>query len=147
VVALASLALWLLTMLVIVVRWWQRRRRSAPPPARTVTATPTSRERRDAFLQAARRGDAAEQARTLLAWARVERPAVQHLQALAEALASAEQRDIIDALQRARYAAGGEGPSREALQAAFANGSDWHVDAASGGDGEPLPPLYPFKLR
>lgn len=147
VVALASLALWLLTMLVIAVRWWQRRRRSAPPPARTVTATPTSRERRDAFLQAARRGDAAEQARTLLAWARVERPAVQHLQALAEALASAEQRDIIDALQRARYAVGGEGPSREALQAAFANGFDWHVDAASGGDGGPLPPLYPFKLR
>jgi hypothetical protein len=147
-VALASLALWLLTMLVLAVRWWRRRAgRASPSRESTKTAAPSSRERREAFLQAARRGDAGEQARTLLAWARTERPELPHLQALAGALASAEQRGIIEDLQRARYAAGGTGPSREALETAFARGFDWHVDAASGADGEPLPPLYPFKLR
>jgi hypothetical protein len=147
-VALASLALWLLTMLVLAVRWWRRRAgRASPSREPTKTAAPSSRERREAFLQAARRGDAGEQARTLLAWARTERPELPHLQALAGALASAEQRGIIEDLQRARYAAGGTGPSREALETAFARGFDWHVDAASGADGEPLPPLYPFKLR
>ena len=57
-------------------------------------------------MNAARGPDAARQLHCLLAWARVERPHIQHPGELSAALDDAAQRTVIDDLQRRRYAAG-----------------------------------------
>ncbi|MGB5938834.1 MAG: protein BatD, partial [Rhodanobacter sp.] len=86
------------------------------------------------------------QVRSLLAWARAERPAIQHLGELSAALDDAAQRAAIDALQQRQYAAT---PSHDAganLAEAFKRGFAWRAaDAADENSG--LPPLYPFKLH
>ncbi|KRE86187.1 hypothetical protein ASG75_08170 [Rhodanobacter sp. Soil772] len=141
-IALASLGLWLLSVLA----WWlwQRRRRasSMTPPAAVRTS---ARSGQLAFLAAARGSDPAAQVRTLLAWARAERPAIQHLGELSAALDDVAQRTAIEALQQRHYAAA---PSHDAganLAEAFKRGFAWRAAAA---DEEPgLPPLYPFKLH
>jgi hypothetical protein len=126
-----------------VAAWWAWRRRLRAATAGPARA-PSHRGLRAAFLDAARGDDAAAQAHALLAWARAERPGLAGLGALADALASAAQRDAIDHLQRRRFAAGGDGSSPD-LAAAFARGFQWR-DGPSGEE-PPLPPLYPFKLR
>ncbi len=141
-IALASLGLWLLSVLA----WWlwQRRRRASPvtPPA---AARSSARNSQLAFLAAARGSDPAAQVRTLLAWARAERPAIQHLGELSAALDDAAQCTAIEALQQRHYAAA---PSHDAganLAEAFRRGFAWRAAVA---DEEPgLAPLYPFKLH
>ena len=141
-IALASLGLWLLSVLA----WWlwQRRRRasSVTPPGATRAS---ARSGQLAFLAAARGSDPAAQVRTLLAWARAERPAIQHLGELSAALDDAAQRAAIEALQQRHYAAA---PSHDAganLAEAFKRGFAWRAAVA---DEEPgLAPLYPFKLH
>ena len=126
-------------MLLLIV--WLRRR---PMPH----AAPTNvRRARRAFFDAARSGDVQRQSRALLDWARAERPSITTLGALAAALASHEQREAIDALQRQRYAAMADSPSPHAMQSAFAHGLQWLDAAPADGDDGSLPPLYPFKLR
>jgi hypothetical protein len=147
-IALASLALWLLSLL----GWLllARRRRASghlptPRPSKRASAAVTPGQAQQAFLQAARGEDSAAQAHLLLDWARLERPALalQNLGELATALADEEQRAAIAALQRARYA--GAAPAG-GLRSVFASGLHWRrVDAAE--DDSPLPSLYPFKLR
>ncbi|MFK2902938.1 protein BatD [Dyella ginsengisoli] len=146
-IALGSLGLWLVTVLLGVV-WW-RRRASRPAPIATAgsTATLSAREAKQAFLRAVREADVTEQAHRLLAWARTERPALRHLDAVSAALASSEQHAAIDALQRARYATSAHAPDRQALAAAFASGFAWRSEASPPAGQEPLPPLYPFTLR
>lgn len=64
---------------------------------------------------------------------------------LLERLADAEQRQALEAAQRAWWAAG-EGDrvgARARLRAAFANGPRWHPDAAAAAASPTLPPLYP----
>ncbi|MDW2980317.1 BatD family protein [Rhodanobacter sp. KK11] len=142
-IALASLGLWLLSVLA----WWlwQRRRRasSVTPPA---AARTSARSSQLAFLAAARGSDPAAQVRTLLAWARAERPTIQHLGELSAALDDAAQRAAIDVLQQRHYAAA---PSHDAganLAEAFKRGFAWRAaDAADENSG--LAPLYPFKLH
>lgn len=141
-IALASLGLWLLSALA----WWRWRRRrasSAPPP---VAARTSARSCQLAFLAAARGGDVAAQVRTLLAWARAERPAIQHLGELSAALDDAAQRAAIAVLQQRHYA-GTPSPGVGAnLAEAFKDGFAWRaVDATEENSG--LPPLYPFKLH
>jgi hypothetical protein len=123
---------------------WIWRRRARPVPAEAPQTTPSRRSLRAAFLAAARGDDAAAQAHALLAWARAERPGLANLGALADALASAPQREAIDRLQRRRFASADGGPAPD-LAAAFASGFAWR-EGSSGGE-PPLPPLYPFKLR
>lgn len=146
-IALGSLGLWLLTVLVGVV-WW-RRRTSRPAAIATAgsTAATSVREAKQAFLRAVREADVTEQAHRLLAWARIERPALRHLDAVSAALASLDQHAAIDALQRARYATSAHAPDRQALMAAFASGFAWRSDASPPAGQDPLPPLYPFTLR
>lgn len=140
--ALASLGLWLLSML----GWWAWRRRQAAAPARpAAVAPPDTRALREAFLVAARTDDAADQARTLLAWARAERPDLQNLGALSAALASEPQRAAIAALQRRRYAEAPAGADGAGLRAAFECGFAWRGERPHDDD-SPLPPLYPFDL-
>lgn len=142
-IALASLALWLLSALA----WWlwqgRRRASSVTPPAAVRTSV---RSGQLAFLAAARGSDPAAQVRTLLAWARAERPAIQHLGELAAALDDAAQRAAIDALQQRHYAAA---PSHDAganLAEAFKRGFAWRAAEATD-ENSGLPPLYPFKLH
>jgi hypothetical protein len=140
VIVLAAVAL--LLVVGALAAWWAWRRRarageSPPPPS-------SGRALRLAFLAAARGSDTGAQAHTLLAWARAERPGLAGLGALAEALASAAQREAIDQLQRRRFAADASGPAPD-LAAAFRQGFQWREPAA--GEEPPLPPLYPFKLR
>ena len=141
-IALGSLGLWLLTVL----GWWAMRR--AKPPVRQPKAEPATseRQRRAAFLEATRGNAAAAQAHALLAWAQAERPGLANLGALAEALASAPQREAIAALQKRVYATDVAAPAGTALAAAFRDGFQWRTATAAPADTSGLPPLYPFKL-
>ena len=142
-IALASLGLWLLSVLA----WWlwqrRRRRSSVTPPA---AARTSARSSQLAFLAAARGSDPAAQVRSLLAWARAERPAIQHLGELSAALDDAAQRAAIETLQQRHYAAA---PSHDAganLAEAFKRGFAWRASEATD-ENAGLPPLYPFKLH
>jgi hypothetical protein len=95
-------------------------------------------------MEAARGKDRAAQARRLLAWARSERPGLQNLGQLSEALASDEQRAAIDNLQRLQYA-GADAQDMADLSAVFAQGFVWRREEQTEQDSA-LPPLYPFKL-
>ena len=150
-IALGSIVLWLLSVLAW---WWWRRRRGYsamavdPAPAPAPAAATTSRQAQLAFIAAARGSDVAAQVRCLLAWARTERPAIQHLGALSTALEDAAQRAAIDALQQRHYA-GVPGSSDEPapdLVGAFKRGFAW-CSATPGERDAVLPPLYPFKLH
>lgn len=144
-VALGSIGLWLLSVLA----WWYRRRRRAVRPlpvSGAVAGRDASRECQRAFLAAARGTDVAAQTRTLLAWARAERPAIQHLGELAAALADASQCAAIADLQRQRYGAATPPANPAALADAFKHGFAWRK-SDSPTAGSSLPPLYPFKLH
>ncbi|MET3652131.1 BatD family protein [Dyella japonica] len=143
-VALASLALWVLSVLA----WMLWRRRSSHPAAVASTAaTQGSTSRlRAAFLLQARGNDAVGQAAALLAWAQAERSSLRNLGELAQALSAGPQRETIEALQRKRYAGANEPGLGERLAAAFRDGFAWQP-VAGASDASPLPPLYPFSLR
>lgn len=143
--ALGSVGLWLLSML----GWllWRNRRRRQPQTSTAAVSQPsTARAGKQAFLRAADGSDTAAQARTLLAWARLERPAVLHLGDLSTKLADEQQRAAIAGLQQRQYAAGVTAANDVALGAAFQRGFIWKTDGKDEENGE-LPPLYPFKVR
>jgi len=156
-IALAAAATGLLGILA----WWWRRRRGvrgpapasasarapgrkgAPAPAPTV---PSARQGRLRFLAAARSGNAGAQARSLLAWARAERPAILSLGDLLGMLDAAPQRDAIAGLQRRMYAGGLPAAGSVDLVRVFKRGFAWKKPAGAG-QGPGLPPLYPFDLH
>jgi hypothetical protein len=166
VAALASLALWLLAVVVFVTWLWRQRRRarrpqprpdgeslsSAEPIARpasdAVTATPATRPDARALqkkaLDAARAGDAAACEHALLEWARASRPAITHLSQVRDALSDRAQRDALDALQCVRWQGGDPSLACAAVAEAFAQGFAWRTDdkPVRGRDTD-LPPLYP----
>jgi hypothetical protein len=143
-VAVGSLGLWLVSMLT----WWLWRRRHGESPTRPETTLKplSARQCQLAFLAAAAGSDSAAQVNTLLAWARAERPAIQHLGGLSQALGDPSQRDAIETLQRKRYANVANADDGGNLAAAFKRGFVWRADDL-GQDDSDLPPLYPFKLR
>jgi hypothetical protein len=141
-IALGSLGLWLCSVLA----WWLWRRRRTSPAGTPATARTSSRQCQLVFLAAARGNDPAAQARSLLAWARAERPAIQHLGELAAALDDASQRAAIATLQQRHYAGTPMSGDGSKLVEAFKRGFVWRV-ADAGDDGSELPPLYPFKLH
>jgi hypothetical protein len=146
-VALGSVGLWLLSVLA----WWYWRRRHAaatrqPPVAVALTGHGSSRECQRAFFAAARGADVAAQARTLLAWARAERPSIQHLGELAAALADAGQRAAIADLQHRRYGGATPPAGPVALADAFKHGLAWRESGTPTTESS-VPPLYPFKLH
>lgn len=144
-IAFGSLGLWLLSML----GWllWRGFRRAPAVPGSDAATRPTSaRDAQQAFLLAALGADTAAQARTLLAWSRVEKPAIQHLGDLSSMLADEKQRIAIASLQQRRYATGFADGSDPTLVEAFRRGFHWRVEG-EGDDDSDLPPLYPFKLR
>jgi len=143
-IALASLLLWLLSVLA----WWLWRRRAAHGPAAVAAgsgAAESVRRARQAFLAAARGSDAGAQLRSLLAWAQAERPAIQHPGALHAALADEAQRRALAELQHRCYgAAASTAAGGDDLAEVFKRGFAWHE--AGKIDADALPPLYPFKL-
>ncbi|MFC5437360.1 BatD family protein [Rhodanobacter umsongensis] len=141
-IALGSIGLWLCSMLA----WWWRRRRRALPRTVPKDGSTTSRQGQLAFVAAARSGNAAAQAHSLLNWARTERPAIQHLGELAAALDDAEQRAAIARLQQRHYAAAPTADDGAKLADAFKRGFVWRT-VDGGHDPSALPPLYPFKLH
>jgi hypothetical protein len=141
-IALGSFALWLCSVLA----WWLWRGCRAPSSVVPVAARTSSRQCQLAFLAAARGNDPATQARTLLAWARTERPAIQHLGELATALDDASQRTAIIMLQQRHYASTPMSADGAKLAEAFKRGFVWRA-ADAGEDDSGLPPLYPFKLH
>lgn len=143
-IALASIALWLLSVAAFV--WFYRRKRPSMPsaPRQRAETDDSTRALRQAFLVAARGDDRPAQARRLLAWARAERPGLRNLGQVVEALASEEQRAAIELLQREQYAGVSE-KNRLDLAAVFANGLAWRPQDKAEADSI-LPPLYPFKL-
>ena len=141
-IALGSFALWLCSALA----WWLSRRPRAPSTAVPVAARTSSRQCQLSFLAAARGNDPAAQARTLLAWARAERSAIQHLGELTAALDDTSQRAAIAALQQRHYAGTPMSDDGAKLAEAFKRGFAWRA-ADAGDDHSELPPLYPFKLH
>ncbi|TAL82588.1 MAG: protein BatD [Rhodanobacter sp.] len=146
-IALGSIAIALLLLGMLAWLLWRRRGATATPASAAHKPVKTSsRQLQLAFLAAARGPDVAAQAHALLAWARAERPAIQHLGELAAALDDAGQRAAIAALQRRQYGGVLADADDDSLATAFKPGFVWRaVDA--GSDDEGLPPLYPFKLR
>ncbi|GGY27704.1 hypothetical protein GCM10008098_20990 [Rhodanobacter panaciterrae] len=141
-IALGSFGLWLCSVLA----WWLWRRRRAPTTTAPTAARTSSRQCQLVFLAAARGNDPAAQAHALLAWARAERPAIQHLGELAAALDDASQRAAIAGLQQRQYAGAPMTGDGAKLAEAFKRGFVWRV-ADAGDDDTGLPPLYPFKLH
>jgi len=142
-IALASLLLWLLTVL----GWWLWRRRTprrSPVIAADAAANDSPRRLKQAFLAAARGSDAAVQLHSLLAWAQAERPTIRNAGELEAALADATQRQCIAELQRRRYG-NAEPVAGLDLAEAFKLGFAWRNADRVDDDG--LPPLYPFKLK
>ncbi|MDE2247808.1 MAG: protein BatD, partial [Xanthomonadaceae bacterium] len=92
-IALSSMGLWLLSALA----WWlwRRRRPGADAPHAPAAPAATARQLQLAFFAAARGDDVPAQIRCLLAWARAERPSIQHLGELVQALDDARQRAAI----------------------------------------------------
>lgn len=141
-IALASIGLWLFSALA----WWLWRRCRVVSSRRPPVERPSSRQAQLAFLAAARGGDPSTQVRCLLAWARGERPVIQHLGGLAAALDDPRQQAAIAALQERHYAGGTPADTGASLAAAFKRGFAWRAEDA-GEPGSDLPPLYPFKLH
>ena len=167
-VALASLALWLLAIVIFATWLWRQRRgvRRSPrtpkidpvlsttaseaPISDAEAATPATRQDVRALqrqaLDAARAADAAACEHALLEWARVSHPGVTHLSQVRDALADPAQRDALDALQRARWQGGDPSLACAAVGDAFANGFAWRDDGKPGrNEDADLPPLYPSR--
>lgn len=124
-----------------------RRRASPSLPKAQRTAKPVApvgaRALRAAFFAAARAGDTEAQCTTLLNWARHERAGLHNLGELAAQLSADEQRNCIEALQRARYGATDAALPGSRLEAAFRHGFAWKP-ADGRGEEAVLAPLYPF---
>jgi hypothetical protein len=147
-IAIGSIGLWLLSMLVWLL--WRRRATSSKPPRNVQpprAAQPRSaRQLQQDFLDSVRGGDSAVQARSLLAWAHAERPAIHNLGQLSAALGDEQQRAAIALLEQHRYAAAPATGDGMQLADAFRRGFVWRI-ADAGDDNPDLPPLYPFKVR
>jgi hypothetical protein len=144
-IALGSIVLWLVSVLAWLL-WRRAQRHRTPETAGAAHVDASARDRQQAFLAAARGTDTSAQVRSLLAWARAERPAIQHLGDLSALLGDARQRAAIAALQQRHYAGAPSSAGDATLAEVFQRGFAWRVDGNSD-ELSDLPPLYPFKLR
>jgi len=157
-VALASLALWLL-VIAAVVTWWLMRRKAQASTNGSVSVevaraaagatkdvSKSHRALQAEMFEAARSGDAAACEHALLAWARADHPDIANVAALRNALSDPAQRDALDALQRTRWQDGDAAAACSAVGMAFAHGFMWRADGRSPRTGhDDLPPLYPSR--
>jgi hypothetical protein len=140
--AIAALALWLLTVIAALLLW--RRARGKAP---VVAATPAAPAAGNAeFRSACKRGDLAAAARALLRRARRERPALRNLGELVRALGDEQQRVALLELERALYGSGASAGVSDRLLAAFRDGPQF-APATANTAASVLPALYPFDLQ
>ncbi len=129
--------LWVLTLLM----WWRSHNSSGAAQAAKVH--PPQAPARSVFLRACSMGDLIGAERALVSWARSEQAGMLNLGGLSAALDDPAQREVLDELQRMRYA----GASAEGLGArltrAFRGGFSWKKPASESASSSPLPPLYP----
>jgi len=157
VIALASIALWLL-VIAAMATWWLMMRRKTQRVTNGGTAVETTRAAAGAAkdasksphtlqaeaLEVARSGNAAACEHALLAWARAYHPDMANVAALRNALSDPAQRDALDALQRARWQGADTVDACSATASAFAHGFIWKEDGRPArGKSDDLPPLYP----
>ena len=131
--------LWVLTLAL----WW--RSRNSTRVAQAESSRPTQAPGRAVFLRACSMGDLTGAERALVSWARSEKAGILNLGGLSSALDDPAQREVLDELQRMRYA----GASAEGLGArltrAFRGGIGWAKPVADLAQVSPLPPLYPTR--
>lgn len=136
--AAAGFILWLAT----IVLWaWRTRPREHPVPAAGPTADGSAERGR--FLRAAALGELAGAERSLIAWARSERPQLRNIGELIAALGDPEQREALLALQRARYAGAAADGLGGRLERAFRDGLRWSAASPTPRSASALPALYP----
>jgi hypothetical protein len=148
-IALGSFFLWSISLLAWLLRYLARRRKPLPasaPLATSPAGAASVRECQKAFIAAARSDDTSAQVRTLLAWARAERPAIQNLGDLVAGLGDETQRKAVADLQQRHYAGRSSLVGDPKLADVFKQGFVWLVDGDHPDAGD-LPPLYPFKLH
>jgi len=136
--AAAGFILWLAT----IVLWaWRARPREHPMPAAGPTADGSAARGR--FLRAAALGELAGAERSLIAWARSERPQLRNIGELIAALGDPDQREALLALQRARYAGAAADGLGGRLERAFRDGLRWSAASPTPRSASALPALYP----
>ncbi len=138
--AILGFALWLGTLGL----WWRSRGR-APVVAKAQPSSGEGAAHRAAFLRACSLGEFAGAERTLVAWARAERPDVRNLGELATRLADDAQRDALADLQRSRYAGASSQGLATRLTQAFGKGLAWRESMQAVASTSSLPALYPHR--
>ncbi|MCR6700494.1 MAG: BatD family protein [Dokdonella sp.] len=137
--AASGFALWLATLAL----WaWRARPRAAAQSA-AGGVDPGGAEARGRFLRAAALGELAGAERSLIAWARTERPQLRNVGELIAALGDEGQREALLALQRARYAGASAEGLGGRLERAFRDGLRWAVVPTASRSASALPALYP----
>ncbi len=129
--------LWMLTLTM----WW--RSRNSISIATSSRAHPPQAPGRSVFLRACSMGDLVGAERALVSWARSEKPGVRNLGEVAAAVDDADQREVIDALQRMRYAGENSEGLGARLTRAFRDGFSWTKPVSTAAEPAALPPLYP----
>ena len=156
VIALASLALWLLVITAAATWWLMRRKvqRAGTGAATVATTRAAAGATKDASksprtlqaeaFEAARSGNAVACEHSLLAWARASHPDIANMAVLQAALSDPAQRDALGALQRVRWQGGDAASACSAVVMAFAHGFTWQVnEKPPRARQDDLPPLYP----
>jgi hypothetical protein len=143
IMALASIGLWVVTLLSFGI--FLGRRHSRPASASAIADDASVAAVRAAFRAACAREDLSAVSRALLGWARLTRPDLRNLGELIPLLAEPAQATTIAELQRARYSAGSSPRSAAELAQAFAQGPKFIRTAASTDAVNALPDLYPFR--
>ncbi|HET9032198.1 MAG TPA: BatD family protein [Dokdonella sp.] len=136
-ISLILAVLWLLTLAL----WWRSRNTLAI--AKTARSHPVQAPGRSVFLRACSMGDLIGAERALVSWARSERAGVRNLGEIAAALEDPIQREVIDDLQRMRYAGVNSEGLGGRLTRAFRGGFSWTKSAVVAAETPALPPLYP----
>lgn len=138
VLAVSGFVLWLVTIGL----WW-RRSRASVRPAVVAPVHEGGSAARGRFLRAASLGELAGAERSLIAWARSERPQLRNVGELIAALGDVEQREALLTLQRARYAGAPSEGLGGRLERVFRDGLRWQQAQATRRTPSPLPALYP----
>lgn len=136
--AIAAMVLWAITLAL----WWRARRSPLALAAARAPAVGTPPGRAE-FLRACSLGDLAGAERALVAWARSERPALRNLGEIAAGLGAVAQRDLLNDLERVRYAGANVEGLANRLERAFRAGLTWNQASSSAPASSALPKLYP----
>lgn len=134
-------ALWLISL----AGWWRTARRAQRSEGdEPVRSNPDPGLARATFQRAVEVQDAGAALSALLAWARIDDPAVQHLGALRRLLVDDAQKAALDDLERGRYARDGNVRAQvwRDLGSAFSAGPRLHAPDQTAVD-DALPPLWP----